>query len=397
MGRLPDYGWGMRPEDYQPPLTWWSHAWRLLLMVIISAFTSGTRLKYQWEHAPGWLAVEVGLGLFGYVVIWQRRRHPVAVATATNLATIFSSLVAGPATLAMVSLSTRRRWREIAPQAVLAVVCGAVSQEFFDVPGTEGPMLQRYIILVAVVAMMIGWGSYLGSRRELLASWRARAILAEAEQDAEVRRARSVERARIAREMHDVLAHRISTISMYAGALAYRDDLPPEQVRETAATIEETSRLALTELREVLGVLREGPGDADPELPQAQASAIDALVDENRRNGMRIDLVCTAEFGGLAAARGRTLYRCVQEALTNARKHAPDTTVSVRITGDADRGIDLVVDNPLPLGGSSDEPPRSGFGLVGLAERVELAGGRYSATHTDDRRFILHVWLPWQT
>ncbi|MGV9713600.1 histidine kinase [Gordonia sp. NPDC003424] len=386
----------MRPEDYQPPLTWRGHAWRLAVMLLISGVLWGARAQIQWEQARWLFVADLTLGALSFVAVWWRRSHPVAVATFVNVASILSSSAMGPVTLAMVSLSTRRRWREIVPQAVLAVAAGVISEEFVTVPEPDAPLLFRYGVLLALIATMIGWGLYIGSRRELLASLRARAALAEAEQDAEVRRARSVERARIAREMHDVLAHRISTVSMYAGALAYRDDLPPEQIRETAATIQETSRLALTELREVLGVLREDPGDAEPEVPQAGASDLDGLIDENRRSGMRIDYACTADLGGLAPARGRTLYRCVQEALTNARKHAPNTPVTVRVTGGPDHGIDLRVENPLPLKADIVDPPRSGFGLVGLAERVHLSGGRHTVTRTDDDHFVLHVWLPWQ-
>ncbi|MFI8771013.1 sensor histidine kinase [Gordonia sp. NPDC062954] len=387
----------MRPEDYQPQLSVFSHVWRLALTLVISAVAWGSRIGYQWEHARWWFVADLCIGLAGYVAVWFRRRHPVAVATFENLATAISASAAGPATLAMVSLSTRRRWREIIPQVILALVSGAVAEDVLNVPDVTEPWLLRYGIMVAVVATMVAWGMYVGSRRELLASWRARAILAESERDAEVGRARSVERARIAREMHDVLAHRISTVSMYAGALAYRDDLGREQVRDTARTIEETSRLALTELREVLGVLREGPGDADPESPQARPADLDELIAENRRDGMRIEYLCRAELAGMSATRVRTIYRCVQEALTNARKHAPAATVTVRITGDPSAGVDLLVDNPLPLRPEATALPPSGLGLVGVAERVALSGGRHSAVRTDDRHFVLHVWLPWQS
>ncbi|AZG48690.1 sensor histidine kinase [Gordonia insulae] len=388
----------MRPDDYQPPLTWWSHTWRLVLMLVISGVAWGTRAGYQWEYARWWFVTDLSVGLLTYVVVWWRRSHPVAVATIGNLASIISASSAGAGILAMVSLSTRRNWREIIPQAVLAAVCGVLGEEFFNVPDVNEPALLRYGILFAVLATMIGWGMYIGSRRELFASWRQRAILAEAEQEAEVRRARSVERARIAREMHDVLAHRISTVSMYAGALAYRDDLDRAQVKETAQTIQETSHLALTELREVLGVLREGPGDADPEQPQAVPQDLDALIEEGRAGGTRIEYSCSADLATMAPARFRTLYRCLQEALTNARKHAPAAAVTVRIKGDPDVGVDLLVDNPLPLRTDpTDLPPRSGLGLVGVAERVALSGGRQSALRTDDRHFVLHVWLPWST
>lgn len=393
----PQYGVRVRPEDYQPPLTWWGHAWRLALMLLISGVAWGSRLVYQWQHAPWWFWTDLIVGIAMFVLVSWRRRYPVAVAVVTSLASIISSSAGGPGTLALASLATRRRWREIVPVALLNALCFVLAEAFFSPPDQNEPALVRYGFAVAITAAIIAWGMYIGSRRELFASWRSRALLAESEQAAEVERARSVERARIAREMHDVLAHRISTVSMYAGALAYRDDLPPEEVKQTARTIEETSRRALTELREVLGVLREGPGDAHPEQPQAGPTDLDQLVADFRDAGTRVDYSCAVDLTALAATRTRTLYRCLQEALTNARKHAPGSAVTVTVTGTPDTGVDLHVENPLSLQANAVVPPRSGFGLVGLAERVELSGGRQSATRTDDRRFVLHVWLPWQS
>ncbi|GAC69634.1 sensor histidine kinase [Gordonia soli] len=387
----------MQPEDYQPPLTWWSHVWRLVVMLAISGISWGTRIDYQWDHARWWFFTDLALGLVTYAAIWWRRSHPVALATLTNLTSIVSASSGGPAALAMVSLSTRRRWGEILPQVVLGALCSVLAEQFFRTPQESEPMLVRYSVVIATIGITVSWGMYVGSRRELLASWRARAMASEAEQQAKVREAKSLERARIAREMHDVLAHRISAVSMYAGALAYRDDLTPAQLRETATTIQENAHLALTELREVLGVLREGPGDADPERPQLGVGDLDALIEESRQTGVRVELVRSVDLAAVTPTIGRTLYRCVQEALTNARKHAPGTTVSVRITGGPEQGIDLLVENPLPVGGHRASFPVSGLGLVGLAERVALNGGRQSYTRTDDRRFVLHVWLPWQS
>ena len=235
---------------------------------------------------------------------------------------------------------------------------------------------------------------YLGSRRELLANLRERAETTESEQAARIAQARTAERTRIAREMHDVLAHRISMVTMHAGALSYRDDLSPEQVRETADIIQENSHQALVELRQVLGVLREDPGDADPERPQPSAVDLAGLLDDARAAGMNV----VSELGPVEAipdSLGRTAYRVVQEGLTNARKHAPDTLVSVDLTGGPDDGLTITVRNPLRLGSEPLDVPDSGLGLVGLAERAALVGGRLRHGVTSDREFKLTAWLPW--
>ncbi|MCG7631040.1 MULTISPECIES: sensor histidine kinase [Gordonia] len=377
-------------------MTWTGRLWRLAVMLVVSGVAFGTRAAYLWDNARWWFVIDLAFGVLSYIVIWWRRTHPVPVTTFTNIVGMVSSTTLGPGLLAMVSLSSRRRWVEIIPQAALSFGAGMIALTFFATPAEQnGPIIVQYAVTAVATAAMVAWGLYIGSRRELLASWQARALASEAEQQAKVMQARSLERARIAREMHDILAHRISAMSMSAGALAYRSDLSGEQIRETAQTIQETSHLALTELREVLGVLREGPGDATPEEPQGVPD-LSALIEEARRLGMRLESRCDIDVSSLSPGISRTLYRCVQEALTNARRHSPSAPVTLHIRGGPEHGVDLLVENPLPLSmGSNASSP--GFGLVGLAERVQLHGGRQSATVSEDKRFLLHVWLPWQS
>ncbi|WP_132991862.1 sensor histidine kinase [Gordonia zhaorongruii] len=385
----------MRPETYQPALTRWGHVWRLALAVAVSVVAWLPRADDQLHNVQWWLVIDLALGAVTMVTTMRwRRRYPVAVCTFANIASIVSLTAAGPAALALVSLATRRWLREIIPQMLLTVVCVIAAEVVTNPPEEDELGLLGFAMVVVICALVVAWGMYVGSRRELLSSWQARATLAEAEQHAKVREAQVAERARIAREMHDVLAHRISTISMHAGALAFRDDLPVDQVRESAQTIQETSHLAMQELREVLGVLRDGPGDADPERPQETALDLTELVEQNRRTGMRIDADRELDVAQLPPALGRTLYRCVQEALTNARKHAPDSVVWMRLSGTPGEGVELRVENPLSITGSS--APRSGLGLVGLAERVALHGGTQSYGITTERTFRLEVRLPWQ-
>ncbi|UPW07114.1 histidine kinase [Gordonia terrae] len=377
-------------------MTWTGRLWRLAVMLVVSGVAFGTRAAYLWDNARWWFVIDLAFGVLSYIVIWWRRTHPVPVTTFTNIVGMVSSTTLGPGLLAMVSLSSRRRWVEIIPQAALSFGAGMIALTFFATPAEQnGPIIVQYAVTAVATAAMVAWGLYIGSRRELLASWQARALASEAEQQAKVMQARSLERARIAREMHDILAHRISAMSMSAGALAYRSDLSGEQIRETAQTIQETSHLALTELREVLGVLREGPGDATPEEPQGVPD-LSALIEEARRLGMRLESRCDIDVSSLSPGISRTLYRCVQEALTNARRHSPSAPVTLHVRGGPEHGVDLLVENPLPLSmGSNASSP--GFGLVGLAERVQLHGGRQSATVSEDKRFLLHVWLPWQS
>ena len=252
------------------------------------------------------------------------------------------------------------------------------------------------VVNLVVNAGMMGWGLYIGSRRELLWTLRARAERAETEQDLRLAQARSTERARIAREMHDVLAHRITQVSMQAGALAFRDDLDSDRLREGLGQIQGQANDALHELRDVLGVLREDdPGPATAR-PQPTYDDIAALVVEAQdpRPRRRLDRRASTPRRPVPPATGRTVYRIVQEGITNVRKHAPGSEVAIRSTGDPRSGITVVLANPLGRPRERRAHPGAGLGLVGLRERTELRGGRLDQ-RTEGATFVLEAWLPW--
>ena len=383
----------MQALDNQPELRWWNHAWRYALALTISGIAWFEVSAWQWNHNRLWFWSDLGLGLAGLVAVHWRRRFPVSVAVLTNAASFVSWSSAGPGTLALVSLSTRRRWREIIPIGVLAIAASLVAESHN--PVSENVLAFTIPFIIAIIGVSVGWGMYIGSRRELLATLRERARTAEAEQAARVAQARTAERGRIAREMHDVLAHRISLVTMHAGALTFREDLTAEEMRATAAVIQESSHQALVELRDVLGILRDDPGDSSPERPQPSAVDLPALLDEATASGMRIETEELVALDGIPETIGRTLYRVVQESLTNARKHAPNTLVTVSVTGSPWAGLSVVVTNPLEVGSIGVDAPESGLGLIGLAERTGLVGGRMTHRVTPDREFVVEAWLPW--
>jgi signal transduction histidine kinase len=255
---------------------------------------------------------------------------------------------------------------------------------------------------LAITIAILLWGMYLGSRRELMWTLRDRAERAEAEQELRVDQGRSNERARIAREMHDVLAHRISLIAMNAGALTYREDLPPEQVREIAGTLRDNADQAVQELRAVLGVLRGAEEPGQPRGPQPDLNQLTALLEEVRAGGTPIVTTFRVEPAAVPETISRHAYRIIQEGLTNARKHAPGQPVTVALSGGAGDGLDLtVVNQPGPYGGSPQgdavRDSGSGMGLLGLAERAVLSGGKLSYGTDRSGRFVVRAWLPWTT
>jgi signal transduction histidine kinase len=248
--------------------------------------------------------------------------------------------------------------------------------------------------VMTVIAAL--WGMLVRGRRQLIVTWRDRAERAESEQRLRIAQARVLERTRIAREMHDVLAHRISLLSLHAGALEFRPGAPPEEIAGAAAVVRSSAHQALQDLRAVIGVLRTGqPEDEpNPERPQPTLNALPALADESRSAGIKVRLEIGTEPETVPAATGRAAYRIIQEGLTNARKHAPGAAVRVAVGGSAGDGLTIEVRNPMPVSLPARPIPGTGMGLIGLAERALLAGGHLEHGRTDDE-FVVTAWLPW--
>ena len=362
------------------------------LALAVSVGVAADSYPEFWDHTRWRIPLDLTLGATAFVLVAFRRRRPVAIAVATLVLATFATAAAGPALLATVSLATRRRVPEVVALGLLNVLSSAIYYLITPTVSAD-PGWVALATSVVFVSGAIGWGLYIGSRRELLWTLRQRAERAEAERDLRVGIAQADERARIAREMHDVLAHRISQVSMHAGALAFRSDLDADALRAGAADIQARANDALTDLRSVLGVLRDaGTGDLT-NRPQPTFEDVPALVAEARSAGARIEYADGLAAGDRPpAALGRTLYRIVQEGITNAHKHAPGTLLSVSVGGGPQQGVDVVLRNPLGLGPSA--APGAGLGLVGLAERVEFAGG--TLCHgVEHGAFVIRASLPW--
>lgn len=367
--------------------------WRYALCLVISGLAWGSVVQDQWESHRTLFWLDIGLGLAAYPLVLFRRRWPLPIALILNAMSAFSGIAAGPACLATVSVASRRVWWQL---AVLAVASLASGEIFVGVQPTQDPeaaWVDVAVNLVATVALL-GWGMYIGSRRELLWTLRDQVAKAQQERDLRADQARSSERGRIAREMHDVLAHRISQVSMHANALMFRDDLTAEQMRDSVAVIQEKANEALVDLRSVLGVLRDPATGQLLDKPQPTYADLTELVDEERESGMHVEYADLLDAGAhVPDVTGRTVYRIVQEALTNARKHAPGALVSITLSGSEPEGVDILVRNPIGFGTTT---PPSGLGLVGLRERAELRGGRLDHGR-DGSTFVLHGWIPWET
>jgi signal transduction histidine kinase len=360
-------------------------------MLVVVAVAWSPLVPDQWHHHRGLFWLDVGLGLASFVLVRYRRRWPLAIALVIGAFGAFSGIAAGPAVLAAVSLATRRRYWQLALVAAVNIAAGQILVSIQDTSGD--PVWLSLAVNVVFTVGVLGWGMYIGSRRELLYTLRNRAERAEEGQEFRVAQARSNERARIAREMHDVLAHRISQISMHAGALGFRDDLSADEMRASASVIQEKAHEALTDLRGVLGVLRDDTGVL-VSAPQPTYADLPLLVDEAGGPGLRIDYHDLLEPSGqqVPDVVGRTIYRIVQEGITNARKHAPGSLLTIQVSGSPEDGVDIMMRNPVGFGITNT--PGSGLGLIGLSERAELRGGRLEHGR-DGSMFVLHGWIPW--
>jgi len=349
-----------------------------VLAVLFGLFEVNQRATSPVE--PPWLfELDQVVGAAGCAALWLRRRWPVQLGVALVLLSAVFELVAGAMLAALFTVAVHRPKRVSFALFLLSLVCAGT----YSLARAE-PELPTGVLLmlgVATQSAAFGWGLVIQHQRQLVARARTEAQLRTEQAQLEAREA-------VAREMHDVLGHRLSLLSVHAGALEFRPDAPAEDIARAARVIRESAHQALQDLREVIGVLRAPVG----ELPQPTVADIPELVAESRRAGMDVELR-TDVTGVPPDTAGRTAYRVVQEALTNARKHAPGATVSIAVTGSAGTGLTVVVENGAPeRAGEAGEP---GQGLTGLAERVGLAGGRLDHGPTPGSGWRVEAWLPW--
>ena len=253
-----------------------------------------------------------------------------------------------------------------------------------DIPNLHGPAGSVVIFTAAVIAV-----DSIGSRLRAQHSLATQTERAEAER---ARRAVLEERTRIARELHDVVAHHMSLIAVRAETAPYRLTDLPESARAEFSSLSEVAREALTEMRRLLGVLRHDQPAAL--APQPQLSDLPALVDAARQAGAPVEFSAPTALGQVPAGVGVCAYRIVQESLSNASQHAPGAPIIVSI--DHDRGAVLlrVANGP---GGHSAPPGdqhRAGHGLTGMHERVALLGGSLTAGPAPDGGFVVSAVLP---
>jgi signal transduction histidine kinase len=365
-------------------------------------------LPYQSQEHPLWLALVLVIAE-ALPLAW-RRTWPIAVGLVIAAARIaydqigftYAPFPLGPA-IAFYTVIDRcgRIWRWSAWVVVAAgIVIGGAA------PGHSEPYEAIFQVMIFLTAWAAGTLSRI--KRANLQAARSRADRAEAELDRQAALAAGRERARIARELHDVVAHHVSLIAVQAEAAASLLPGRPEQARSAVDIIGDTARQALTELRRLLGVLR-GPAERLETAPTASLGELSEVLDQVRGTGLPVDFEVVGTPGPLSPGVDLTAYRIVQEALTNTIRHARATQASVMLRYEPGYITVSVTDSGRRPDGLSPAQPEmytaatgppgplltgSGLGLAGIAERVASCGGNLSVGPTETDGFSVTARLP---
>ncbi|MGY2126836.1 sensor histidine kinase [Blastococcus sp. SYSU DS0617] len=362
--------------------------WFLAVLLPLETYWNGT-------------AAALLIGTLMVAPLAWRRRAPVpaaAVVVAAGLLELVAApdfLVANVAVLMMIYALAAYAPRWAGQAGVVVGLVGALlaAVRFFGYDLVTSVAPTAMAIGVSVIA---AWalGNLRRARLQQVASLEERAQLLELERDQEMRLAAATERARIARELHDVVAHSLSVVIAQADGGRYAGRTDPEAATGALEAIAATGRQALTDMRSLLGVLREGGGEEY--APQPDVAAIPALVEDVRASGLDVDLIVEGEPQPLAAGPQLAAYRIVQESLTNVLKHAgPASRAWVRLQWRPDALELSVLDDGRGASAAMVSSDGEGQGLRGMRERAQLHRGRLEAGPRHGGGFGVHAALPY--
>ncbi|HWU05082.1 MAG TPA: sensor histidine kinase [Streptomyces sp.] len=352
-------------------------------------------------------AVPIAVGLCAVVAL--RRRAPekmLLLAILMGLAQLVLGVRPGAADFALLVITytvatVGERWASRLALGCSLTAAGISRLRWPDDAPSGGWVQTAFYIAVMTVPFVLAWvlGDSIRTRRAYFDQLEERAARLEREREAQSKVAVAAERARIARELHDVVAHNVSVMVVQADGAAYVMDSSPEQARQALETISGTGRQALAEMRRLLGVLRTGDSPESGEyVPQPDVEQIEELVGKVRETGLTVDFKIEGTPRPLPSGVELTAYRIVQEALTNTRKHGgPGAGASVRLVY-FDDGLGLLVEDDgrgapheLYQDGGADG---AGQGMIGMRERVGMVGGTLDAGPRQGGGFRISALLP---
>ncbi|MFI6856696.1 sensor histidine kinase [Streptomyces sp. NPDC050416] len=369
----------LRAFDRRHPLLWDAHITGFWVTAALIDYVGG-----GWRHnahnldVPNWLLLTLSLGL-SVPLLW-RRTHPRAVLAAMALFALLNAWTGAALQAALLQLAVvyhialRRPLRELwwVTALVIAPVLVSVARHG---EGTWDQQLGSQLMSLTVAALI---GITVRTRRNYTEALEDRARRLETERDQQARLATAAERARIAREMHDIIGHNLSVITGLADGGRYAAAKSPERAAQALDAIATTSRQALTELRRLLDVMREDERNQADLTPQPGLTDLGHLLDGVRSAGLPVHAT-THGSPTLPPGRQLTVYRVIQEALTNTLKHAgPDATAQIELSYE-DTGAVTVTITDTGTATRTHGPSRDGRGLPGMRERTSLYGGTLEA------------------
>ncbi|KPC81981.1 MULTISPECIES: sensor histidine kinase [Streptomyces] len=380
----------------------------ILWAVLLLGFSGVSIVADQAGAGPERVAgVPIAVGLS--VVVALRRRAPermLLLAILMGLAQLLFGVRPGAADFAMLVITytvatVGERWASRLALGCSLAAAGISRLRWPDETPTGGWAQSLGYVVIMTVPFVLAWvlGDSIRTRRAYFSQLEERAARLEREREAQSKVAVAAERARIARELHDVVAHNVSVMVVQADGAAYVMDSSPDQARQALETISGTGRQALAEMRRLLGVLRTGDAEESGEyVPQPDVQQIEELVGKVRETGLAVDFRVEGTPRPLPSGVELTAYRIVQEALTNTRKHGgPDAGASVRLVY-FDDGLGLLVEDDgrgspheLYEDGGADG---AGQGMIGMRERVGMVGGTLDAGPRQGGGFRISALLP---
>ncbi|TDE22730.1 sensor histidine kinase [Actinomadura sp. 6K520] len=335
-------------------------------------------------------------------VLPLRHRAPLAAMAATTtagmlaplLGLLLTPLIMAPAVISAYSLTVRTERRGTSAVLPASAALLATSTALFDAISWKDASRMAVVAAFPLVAGVLGHATR--NRRAYLAAVEERAQRAEESRELEARRRVAEERVRIARELHDLVAHQITLANAQATVAAHLFDTDPEHTRKSLKELVETTGDALDDLRATVGLLRQSGDAAAPTEPAPGLSRLPTLLESFRRAGLEVSVHQEGTSRPLPPGADLTAYRIVQEALTNVTKHAGTGSAQVRLTWNRDRVTITVADDGggarTAPNASPDRPP--GYGLIGMRERATAVGGRLTAGSRPEGGFLVSTELP---
>jgi signal transduction histidine kinase len=385
--------------------TWVDGFWAVVLLAVCAVWIAADH-----DPSPAARLAAVPLSVALAVVVALRRRAPekmLLLAIATGLAQLALNVQADPnpgdaAMLAIIytCATNGARWssRLALTAGLLASPIAMVRWPPHDEVSTIWTTLLQTFFLTVIFALSWVIGDRLRTRRAYYAQLEERAERLHREREAQSKAAVAAERARIARELHDVVAHNVSVMVVQADGAAYVLDAAPDQAKQALETISSTGRQALAEMRRLLGLLRAGDDAGGEYVPQPGVDQLADLIDQVRGAGLPVRFEVAGHARPLSSGVELTAYRIVQEALTNVRKHGGDGASASVLLGFGDAALDLLIEDD-GRGGRDDlyeQGGRDGLGqgLIGMRERIGMVGGTLIAGPRPGGGFRISAVLP---